>query len=228
MHSEEVLTKILTKLNTIEKIVVRTSDELRILRKKTNVMSKRIAHMEQHLSLKPNKPITKRANLDRLYTGGVKFDRSIFEMERDCPASWVEPRISFWKDKPVAKGFMRFGRGEKVPRDTIPIYFTEFIENHLSYAENHVVYLTSNRLYIYDHKTEQYCLKSPTKKAFKGYVQKLVGLYHHILTTTAQAEHVRFKIQDVVLEETTDQIVNYVWNYITQIKDVLQKSYNAI
>ena len=135
--------------------------------------------------------------------------------------------ISFWRDKPVPSGFMRFGRGEREARDTIPTYFVEFIENHYSYEKNHVVYLTSNRLYLYDTKTEQYCLKSPTKGAFKGYVQKLVKLYYHILTTTKQPEHVRFKIQDVVLEKMTAQVVNHVWNYITEIKDTLQKSYNA-
>jgi hypothetical protein len=228
MSSEEVLIKVLAKLETIEKMVVRSNDELRILRKKTNVMSKRIMHIEQHLLLKPNKLPTKRAKLGQCVFFGLKAARTLLEMEPDCGAFLVEPRVSFWMDKPVPSGFMRFGRGERVPRETMPLYFREFIENHFTYPENHIVYLTSNRLYLYDYKTGQYSLKSPTKRALKGYVQKLVEHYYHALATSKQAEHIRFRIKDIVLEKMTDQVVNYVQNYVIQIKDMLQKSYNAI
>ena len=74
-----------------------------------------------------------------------------------------------------------------------------------------------------------YVQETPTKRALTTYTKNLARLYYNlILHRTAQPEHVRFKLQDIVLEDITPKVTDYVQNYLLKIRDKLKKSFNVV
>ena len=227
MNSAEDFKKIFEQLNTIEKIVLRTDSELRIVKKKINVMLKRISNIEKHLSVKAKVAGKKRANINDM-TFTCSYDANLLTLREGLGNNGIEARCSFWIEKPAKPGFMRWGKvRERSPRTGTPYMFTVFIKNHFMYQHNHIVYLTSNRFYVY--KDGKYTQKTPTKTALKTYASDLVNLFYMCIHHRAkQPQHVGFKLQDYAVEDVTDAAVSYVQNYMLQIKDRLRNSYNLV
>ena len=227
MNSDDNFKKIFAQLNAIEKIVARTDSELRIVKKKMNVMSKRISNIEKHLSVKLKATGKKRANFNDM-TFTCSYENKILQIPNDYTSRQIKMQCSFWTDKQAKPGYILWGkRIQQVPRHRPPYFFTEFVRSHFNSQHNHIVYLASNRFYLYQkgHYTQQ----RPTKAAIKKYTGRLIDLFYFCMQhRTKQPEQAKHLLQDYSNQGITDQAVAYVTNYLLNIKDKLQNSYNLV